>query len=142
MPPIIGERESDAMARIIKTIELEGQPANALFDTGAVHTYVRANLVGNVPKRAVAQSFRVALGGDRFDVNEFCLVQGRIEGLPFDTKAVAIHSIGRADGTELDAIIGALTMEEWEIGLDPRSGSLNLESLRRREFTEFCGRSG
>ena len=38
---------------------------------------------------------------------------------------------------ELDAIIGALTMERWEIKLDPRSGSLDLEGLRRREFTEF-----
>ena len=29
------------MARIVKAIEIEGQPAVALFDTGAVYTYVR-----------------------------------------------------------------------------------------------------
>jgi hypothetical protein len=34
-------------------------------------------------------------------------------------------------------LIGARTMEQWEIRLDPRSGALDLEGLRRREFTEF-----
>jgi hypothetical protein len=28
-------------------------------------------------------------------------------------------------------------MEQWEIRLDPRTGELDLEGLRRREFTEF-----
>jgi hypothetical protein len=28
------------MRRVIKTIEIEGKPAKALFDTGAFHTYV------------------------------------------------------------------------------------------------------
>ena len=28
------------MSRVIKTIEIEGQPVKALFDTGAFHTYV------------------------------------------------------------------------------------------------------
>ena len=54
------------MARIIKAIEIQGQPANVLFDGGAVNT-----------------------------------------------------------------------MERWEIKLDPKAGGLDLEGLRRREFTEF-----
>jgi hypothetical protein len=49
----------------------------------------------------------------------------------------ATVTIADADGHELDAIIGALTMERWEIKLDRKSGSLDLEGLRRREFTEF-----
>jgi len=32
------------MARTITTIEIEGQPALALFDTGALYTYVRSAL--------------------------------------------------------------------------------------------------
>lgn len=28
------------MSRVIKTIEIEGQPVKALFDTGAFHSYV------------------------------------------------------------------------------------------------------
>jgi len=43
----------------------------------------------------------------------------------------------RADGHELDALIGTLIMEQWEIKLDPRNGTLDLEGLRHREFTEF-----
>ena len=39
------------MARIIKTIEIQGQPANALFDTGAVNTYVVSSLVVAPPVR-------------------------------------------------------------------------------------------
>ena len=74
------------MARIIKTIEIEGEPAVALFDAGAVHTYVREDFVERALRRTVAEPFRVALGGDRFEVREFCLMQGRIEGLSFDTK--------------------------------------------------------
>jgi hypothetical protein len=65
------------------------------------------------------------------------LIQGKIEGLDFLADAVPVAELGKADGYELDAIIGALTMERWEIKLDPRSGSLDLEGLRRREFTEF-----
>ena len=38
---------------------------------------------------------------------------------------------------ELDAIIVAQTMGQWEIKVDPRTGGLDLEELRRREFTEF-----
>jgi len=51
------------MGRIIKQIEIEGQPATALFDTGANYTYVRADLVQNAPRRRVAYPVRVALGG-------------------------------------------------------------------------------
>jgi len=108
-----------------------------LFDAGAVHTYVREDFVERALRRTVAEPFRVALGGDRFEVREFCLMQGRVEGLSFDTKAIPLSSMGKANGKELDVIIGALTMEEWEIGLDPKTGALDLESLRRREFTEF-----
>jgi hypothetical protein len=34
-------------------------------------------------------------------------------------------------------------MEAWEITVNPREGTLGLEGLRRREFTEYwlgCGR--
>jgi hypothetical protein len=125
------------MARIIKTIEIEGQPAAALFDTGAVFTYVRKSFLAAAPRRSVTEPFRVALGGKSIEIKELCLIGGRIEGLGFDTDAVPVDELGAADGHELDVIIGARTMEQWEIRLDPKSGTLDLEGLRRREFTEF-----
>jgi hypothetical protein len=57
--------------------------------------------------------------------------------LDFDTSVVPVESLGKAKGHDLDAIIGAITMEAWEITVNPKDGSLGLEGLRRREFTEF-----
>jgi hypothetical protein len=128
---------NERVARIIKTIEIEGQQAVALFDTGAVLTYVREHLLTFAPRKPAVEPFRVALGGRSIEVRELCLVGGRIEGLAFDTDAVPVQELGRADGHELDVIIGALAMERWEIKLDPRTGSLDLEGLRRREIIEF-----
>lgn len=125
------------MGRIIKAIEIEGQPVTALFDTGATYTYVRSSLVPNVPRMSLTQPMRVVLGGQRIEIRELCFFKGKIEGLDFFGDAVAVDDLGRADGHELDAIIGALTMERWELRLDPKSGTLDLEGLKRREFTEY-----
>jgi len=125
------------MGRIIKEIEIEGRPGMALFDTGATYTYVRPEYLQGVPRRAVTHPLRVALGGKGVDIRELCLFEGKIEGLDFLTDAVPLDDIGCVDGYDLDALIGAITMERYEIRLDPRSGTLDLEGLRRREFTEF-----
>ena len=126
------------MSRVVKMIEIEGQSATALFDTGAVYTYVRENLLGSaVPRREVPRPFRVALGGRSIEVRETCLIVGKIEGLDFNTDAIPVEEIGKVNGQELDILIGALTMERWKIKIDPKSGTLDLEGLRRREFTEF-----
>jgi hypothetical protein len=130
------------MARIIKSIEIEGQPAVALFDTGSVQTYIRSQLVSRSPRRAVRQPVRVALGGQTIEITEICLFDGQIDGLEFFGEAVPVSELGKADGQQLDAIIGAALMEKWEIKLDPKSGSLDLSGLRRREFTEFREQSG
>lgn len=125
------------MARIVKTIEVEGKDVVALFDTGAIHTYVQRSLTEGVPRRSILKSFKVALGAKEIEVNEFCLIHGRIEGLDFDTKAVPVDEIGKIDEKNLDILIGALTMEEWEIIPNPKDATLDLSGLRRREFTEF-----
>jgi len=125
------------MGRIIKEIEIEGQHAVALFDTGATYTYVREGLVTQVPRHPVAPPVRVALGGLSIHVREQCFIDGRIEGLDFSTDAVPVADLGRADGHTLDAVIGARTLEQWEIRLDPKTGALDVEGLRRREFTEY-----
>jgi len=125
------------MSRIIKEIEVEGKPAVASFDTGATFTYVLSSLISETPRRRFKEPAHVALGGRDIDIAELCFVEGKIEGLDFFTDAVPIDKLGRADGHQLDALIGGLTMERWEIKLDPKTGALDLEGLRRREFTEF-----
>jgi len=125
------------MSRVIKTIEIEGQPVKALFDTGAFNTYVLRKYLEQAPVRQVAKPYEVALGGETIEIKERALVNGKIEGLDFDTSVVPVDSLGKANGHDLDAIIGAITMEAWEITVNPKDGSLGLEGLRRREFTEY-----
>jgi hypothetical protein len=83
----------------------------------------------------------VGLGGKEIEIRRYSLLEGKIEGLEFFTDAVPLPEIGHADGRDLDVLVGARTMEQWQIGLDPATGSLNLDALRRREFTEFCERA-
>jgi len=125
------------MSRIIKTIEIEGQPVKALFDTGAFHTYVLRRYLGNVPTRPVTKPYEVALGGETIHITERALVNGKIEGLDFDTSVVPVDSLGKANGHDLDAIRGASTMDPWEITLNSSGGALGLEGLKRRKFIEY-----
>ena len=123
--------------RIVKEIEIEGKHVKALFDTGSLHTYVIRAFLEGVPIRLLSEPYRVALGGRVIEVREYCAVEGKIEGYVFDTKVVPIDNLGRVDGREMDALIGVLTMEEWEISVNPKDGTLDLSGLKRREFTEF-----
>ena len=125
------------MSRVIKTIEIEGRPVKALFDTGAFHSYVLRKYLEGVPMRSVTKPYEVALGGETIKIKERALINGKIEGLDFDTSVVPVESLGKANGHDLDAIIGASTMKPWEIALNPKDGTLGLEGLRRREFTEY-----
>jgi hypothetical protein len=127
------------MSRVIKTIEIEGQPVKALFDTGAFNSYLLRKYLGGVPDRmvAVAKPYEVALGGETIKIREHALVNGKIEGLDFDTSVVPVESLGKADGHDLDAIIGASTMNPWEITVNSKDGTLGVEGLKRREFTEY-----
>ncbi len=127
------------MSRVIKTIEIEGKLAKALFDTGAFHTYVLRKYLEGIPDRVVrvTKPYEVALGGETIQIKERALINGKIEGLDFDTSVVPVESLGKANGHDLDAIIGAITMEAWEITVNPKDGSLGLEGLKRREFTEY-----
>src|SRR2546425_7766283 len=125
------------MSRVIKTIEIEGKPAKTLFDTGAFHTYVLRRYLEGVPTRAVTKPYEVALCGETIEIRERAVINGKIEGLDFDASVVPVSSLGKAHGHELDAIIGAGTMEAWEITVNTKDGSLGLEGLKRREFTEY-----
>jgi len=125
--------------RIVKEIEIEGKGAKALFDTGSFHTYVTRRLLEGVPMHRLVQPYEVALGGREIEVRESCLFNGKIEGLDFFTWAIPIDDLGSVDGKTIDALIGASTMEQWEIIPNPKDGTLDLSGLRRREFTEYLG---
>ena len=127
------------MSRVIKTIEIEGQPIKALFDTGAFHSHVLRRYLAGVPDRLVPviKPYEVALGCETIKIRERALINGKIEGLDFDTSVVPVQSLGKASDLDLDVVIGASTMNPWEITVNSKDGTLGLEGLRRREFTEY-----
>ena len=125
------------MSRIVKRIEIEGREAVAIFDTGALHSYVTKYLLKDVPIRPVLEPYKVALGGRIIEVKEYCSINGKIEELGFHTGIIPVDELGRINGQTVDVLIGALTMEEWEIIPNPKDGTLDLSGLKRREFTEF-----
>ena len=123
--------------RIIKEVEIEGKRTMALFDTGSFHTYASKRLLEGVPIRLVPEAYKIALGGKTMVVKEYCAIGGKIEGYGFHTEAIPIDELGKVDGKTIDAIIGASTMEEWEIIPNLKDGTLDLSGLRGREFTEY-----
>jgi len=124
------------MSRVIWTIEIEGEPAKALFDTGAFHTYVLRKYLEGVPMLPMSKPYEVALGGETIEVRERGLINGKIEGLDFDASVVPVESLGKANDHDLDAIIGTSTMNPWEITVNS-DGTLSLEGLKRRKFIEY-----
>ena len=66
------------MSRIIKTIEIEGNSAVALFDTGALYTYMRSSLAQDAPRIKMPTPPRVAIGGRTLAIREICLIKGKI----------------------------------------------------------------
>ena len=83
------------------------------------------------------QSYKIALGGKEIKVKGRCLFNGKIEGLDFSMWAIPIDELGKGDGKNIAILIGASTMEEWEIIPNPKDGTLDLSGLKRREFTEY-----
>ena len=123
------------MARIVKEIEVDGRTLKALFDTGSLRAYIKAEF--RSPTARKVKPIMVGLGGETRHLDERCDLTATIDGLEFDMTAYIVEELGETEYGPLDAIIGALTMEEWVIKLDPRTGELDLSGLRKREFTEY-----
>jgi len=124
------------MTRIIKDITIEGYKLRALFDTGSARNYILKKIVKKAPRIKV-KPYVIGIGGKTVTVNEECIVKGEIDGLEFTMKAVPLDEIGTINGQEIETIIGATAMEEWEIRIDLAKAELDLSGLRRREFIEY-----
>jgi len=122
---------------MVKKIEIERKPAVALFTTEVGRCFVRRDLLPKAHIHLLSEPYRVRLGKKRIEIREVGLVLGKIDGLDFDVEADVVDVLDPADGQRLDAIIGSFEMNRWEIRIDPASGTLDLEGLRRREFTEY-----
>ena len=101
----------------------------------SLRSYIRAEFRPPVCRKV--SPITVGLGGVVRRLDERCDLTATIDGLEFDMTAYVVKDLGETEYGRLDAIVGALTMEEWYIKLDPRGGELDLSGLRRREFTEY-----
>lgn len=126
------------MARPIRSVHINGQPARALFETGSVRSYIRSPLARALPRVRLKKSVSVGLGGRVRKLTVTCLVEARLEGHPFDFQVYPISRIGQDEtGQEIDLLIGAAAMEQWGLTLDRRTGRIDLRRLKKREFTEY-----
>ncbi|MCL0088829.1 hypothetical protein M1O54_00440 [Dehalococcoidia bacterium] len=123
------------MARIVKGIEAGGRTLRALFDSGSLRSYIKAEF--RPPTARKVKPITVGLGGEIRRLDERCDLTAAVDGLEFDLTAYVVEELGETEHGPLDAVVGALTMEEWYIKLDPRTGELDLSGLRKREFTEY-----
>lgn len=123
------------MARIVKEIQVDGRRLKALFDTGSLRSYAREEFRPAGSRRV--SPVTVGMGGTFRHLDERCDLTAQIDGLEFDMTAYIVPELGQTEHGPLDAIVGALTMEEWWIKLDPHTQELDLSGLRKREFTEF-----
>ena len=131
------------MGRIVKTITIKADPegrgkeVDAIFDTGAERSYVKRSDIPEGIRCSPIASFTAGLGGVRREIREICPLNGEIQGLPFNINAHPVDEIGIIDGKDIGIIIGATTMEEWDIKIHPKERTLDLTGLRRREFIEL-----
>jgi len=123
------------MARIVKEIEVGGRALRTLFNSGSLHSYIKAKF--RPPTARKVEPITVGLGGKVHHLDERCDLTATVDGLQFDLTAYIVEDLGETEYGPLDAMVGALTMEEWYIKLDPRTGQLDLSDLRKRQFTEF-----
>ena len=123
------------MSRIVKEIEIGGKNLKAIFDNGSLRSYIKAEFC--LPTARKVKPITVGLGGETRQLDERSDLTATIDGLEFDMTAYIVRELGEIEHGPLDAIIGALTMEEWYIKLDPRKGELDLSGLRKREFIEY-----
>ena len=124
------------MTRTFKEIEIEGKKAYSLFDTGSLRSYTWKEFASEVRRKTIP--FKVGFGGRLYEADEVCLQICAIDGLEFDIEAHPVEEIGSDErGRRIDAIIGAIGMEKWGLIPDPKTGSIDLTTLRKREFIEF-----
>lgn len=125
------------MGRIVRKLKIDGEEVKALFDTGSGRSYIKKDVVPKGVSRSKIRPFRTGLGGEHRKIGEVCVVEPEIEGNSFDIKVHPLERIGEIEGKEVELLVGATSMEEWNIKLDPRENELDLTGLKRREFTEF-----
>lgn len=131
------------MTRPLVEVEIEGKKLNAVLDTGAWRSYIRAELAKEFPKVPV-QPFEVKLGGETFGVREGRLLCGIIkdtEGRAYQIGNVVypVSDLGEENGKRIDLLFGAVILEDWGTVIDESTipPRVDYYRLRKGELTEL-----
>ncbi len=125
------------MGRVRSFVTANGRRFWTLFDSGARYTYVVEDAAGHFHKQPLEHAFEVKLGGKTHKLREVMILQAKVEGKPISTRALVVDELGKDEkDTEIQILIGALTMQEWGIELNLEKERLDLTHYPK-EFTEF-----
>jgi hypothetical protein len=125
------------MGRIRQYIEVEGHKFWALFDTGAINTYIVPAVAALLPTKKLAKPYATSLGGSIKKAHESAVLEGKIDGYRFTTHAMVLKKIGNdEDGKDIEVLFGALAMQQWGIRPLPKEEKLDM-SHYPQTFIEF-----
>jgi len=128
------------MGRIVKDLIIDGKKRKAIFDSGSVVSYVTEKAL---PESAVCinvSPITSRVAGSTHTLTRRCFIPSKLDGKDFDFDAFVIDKLGKVQekgDIDLDFLIGAATMEEWAITINPREQTVDLSGLKRREFLSF-----
>ncbi len=125
------------MGRIFGIIQVDGKQYRTLFDSGAKNTYIVPGVAEGMARTHLPEPRPTGFGGKMRQIEEACLLVGKLEGKRLEVDAYVLDEIGRDDdGQPIDILLGALAMQKWNIRLIPQEERLDL-SRYPEEFTEF-----
>jgi len=77
---------------MVKNIEMGGKTLQALFDSGSLRSYIRAEF--RPPTTRKVEPIMVGRGGETRRLDERCDLTGTIDGLEFDMTAYIVEELG------------------------------------------------
>jgi len=128
------------MGRILRDVIVEGKPKKTIFDTGSVVSYITKDALPDCAVCIDIPLITSRVAGSTHKLTRRCFISGKLDGKHFDFDAFVIDKLGKVyekQNTELDILIGAATMEEWAINVNPKEQTIDLTGLKRREFLSF-----
>lgn len=115
------------MGLIVKQLEIAGDQAQlkaeVLFDSGAHRSIIRKNIaekIATLTKLPHSLEFSLANGESKVSTNLVANIEIAINDRFIFDQFYVIDKVSR------EVIIGALTMQGWEIKLDPKNESLSV----------------
>lgn len=131
------------MARPLVEVTIEGRKLVAILDTGSRRSYIRSAIAKAFPTVPV-EPFEAKIAGETVKLKEGRVVAGRVRdssgrSYRFGDILFAIDNLGRENGTEIDILFGAVTLENWGAVIDESTTppQVDYRLLRSGELVEL-----